>query len=138
MVAQDVTDNAALVRRWVELTNERQFEELRELWADDLVLHQGDDLEDIRGFDAFAQLLGAFYAGFPDLRIAVEDVIASDDLVLMRSTSRGTHTGEFMGIPPTGRSVEFPGIGTYRIAEGKIVEEWFNDDLHGLMRVIAT
>ncbi len=52
----------------------------------------------------------------------------------MRVTTRPTHTGDFMGIPPTGDTVEFTGIHVYRIADGKIAEEWFNHDLLTLMR----
>lgn len=128
-------DNARAVRRWVDLANIRKLEELREVWADDLVLHQGPG--EIHGFDGFVQLLGKFYAGIPDLYITVEDVIASGDIVIMRSTSRGRHTGEFLGIPATNRSVSFAGINTFRFGNGKIVEEWFNDDFYTLMRSIA-
>jgi steroid delta-isomerase-like uncharacterized protein len=136
MSASDVSTtepNKRLVARWIELANARELDALREIWAEDLVLHAGVDVPDVVGFDAFRALLESFYEGFPDMHIALEDVIAERDEVVTRTLSRGTHTGTFMGIAPTGRTGEFMGINTFRVGGGVIVEEWFNDDLFTLM-----
>ena len=61
---------------------------------------------------------------FPDLRIAVDDVVAEDDRVVVRLRFRGTHRGSFQGIEPTGRSVEFGAIRIYRLDDGLVVETW--------------
>lgn len=73
---------------------------------------------------------------FPDLHRAVEDLIAEGDRVVARQTMRGTHRGEYMGIPPTRRHVTFTATGIYRIADGRVVESWINrDDLSILQQI---
>jgi predicted ester cyclase len=67
----------------------------------------------------------------------VEDLIAEGDKVVARWRSRATHQGDYMGIPPTGKEVEFTGISFYRIEEGKIAESWTVKDQLGLMRQIG-
>jgi uncharacterized protein YhfF/ketosteroid isomerase-like protein len=70
---------------------------------------------------------------FPDLRTDIEDLIAERDRVVARLSLRGTHQGEFRGIAPTGRAVHFTAIRVYRVADGKIVESWANQDALGLL-----
>jgi len=65
-----------------------------------------------------------FRAAFPDWRSTVEDLIAADDMVVERFTARGTHQGELMHIPATGRAVALSGINIFRLRDGKIVERW--------------
>ncbi|WP_405865595.1 ester cyclase [Streptomyces sp. NBC_00005] len=132
-----VETNRAAVRRWIELVNARKLDDLREVWADDLVLHQGPDQPALVGFDNFRALLDMFYAAMPDLQISVEDVVAGADTVILRSASTGTHTGDLFGIPPTGRKVTYVGVGTYHLANGKITHEWFNDDMFSLVQALT-
>jgi steroid delta-isomerase-like uncharacterized protein len=72
-------------------------------------------------------------ASFPDFRATVEDLVAEGDRVAYRWTFRGTHLGNFGGIPPTGRKAEWSVIGIARFAEGKIVERWQRIDTVGLL-----
>lgn len=65
-----------------------------------------------------------FGAAFPDAHHTIDDLIAEDDRVVLRTTARATHQGEFEGIPRTGRTVEFTGLVVYRIAGDKIAEAW--------------
>jgi steroid delta-isomerase-like uncharacterized protein len=74
---------------------------------------------------------------FPDTHVTIEDIIASGDKVVARLTFRGTHTGEFLGVQPTGQEVTWSGIWIYRVANGKFVERWHNYDMHGLMRQLG-
>jgi steroid delta-isomerase-like uncharacterized protein len=76
-------------------------------------------------------------AAFPDFHVTTENVIAEADKVAVRWTVNGTHQGELMGIPPTGRPVSFTGITLYRFADGKIVEEWWSYDALGMMQQIT-
>ena len=78
-------------------------------------------------------LLGAF----ADHRLNVEDVVAAEDKVAVRVTFRGTHVGELMGIPATGREVAITAIDIFRIEWGKTVELWSETDLLGLMRQLG-
>ena len=75
-------------------------------------------------------------AAFPDLKFALDAVVADEDLVFVRWTMRGTHQGEFMGRPPTGHPVEWHGITQFRLARGLVMERWlYADDLALLEQV---
>jgi steroid delta-isomerase-like uncharacterized protein len=91
----------------------------------------------VRGQEAFLGLLGSFAGTFPDLRVTVEDLIAQGDKVVARYHWTGTHRGDFQGIPATGTAVTVTGSGIYRLAGGRIAEEWWMEDLLGLMRQLG-
>jgi steroid delta-isomerase-like uncharacterized protein len=74
-----------------------------------------------------------FRQGFPDLNVGIEEIIAKGDRVTSRFIIKGTHEGEFMGIPATGKKIELSGILISRIENGKIVEEWQELDNMGFM-----
>ncbi len=78
-----------------------------------------------------------YLTAFPDLHFTIEDIVAEGDTVVVRSTARGTHQGELMGIPLTGKQVAVSGISITRIANGKAVEEWFNGDDLGLLQQLG-
>lgn len=73
----------------------------------------------------------------PDLRVDIEDIFASGDRVVVREVNRGTHSGPFLGVEPTGRTVEFSGINIYRIEKGRVAETWQHIDWHGALRQIG-
>lgn len=83
------------------------------------------------------QLIGMLRAAFPDLRCTMDDQIAEGDRVVHRLTCRGTHRGDFMGIPPSEHRVAVSGININRIAAGKIAESWGVIDMLGLLRQIG-
>jgi steroid delta-isomerase-like uncharacterized protein len=89
------------------------------------------------GPEAFKQTRAMMYSGFPDLRFTMEEMIAEGDKVAERLTVRGTHEGEFMGVPATGKQVEFLGMGVFRIREGKIVEFRAMPDMLGVLQQIG-
>ena len=70
--------------------------------------------------------------GFPDVQATVQDLLADEDRVIERITVRAKHTGEFHGIPATGRAVTWTGIHIYRFEDGKIAELWSEIDFLGL------
>jgi steroid delta-isomerase-like uncharacterized protein len=80
--------------------------------------------------------LGTFSA-FPDLKRPVEDLVAEGDKVVARWSSVGTHEGDFMGIPPTGKTVTTTGITIFRLEDGKIVEEWSESDMVGMLQQVG-
>jgi predicted ester cyclase len=67
----------------------------------------------------------------------IDDLIAEGDKVVGRFTFRGTHTGTFLGIAPTGRKVSMTGIDVVRIRDGKITEFWYAEQLHDLLRQLG-
>jgi steroid delta-isomerase-like uncharacterized protein len=76
------------------------------------------------GREANRQFWGAFFTGLPDLSVTMEDLVTSGDRVVGRFVYRGTHTGELMGIPATGKPVEMRSIDIWRVEDGMFAEHW--------------
>ena len=90
------------------------------------------------GLENFKEAVADFTKAFPDLKIEIQDMVAEGDRVAVRFTHRGTHTGAtFAGIPPTGKRVVWTCNGIYRVAKGKLVEEWFNEDSLAMMKQLG-
>ncbi len=117
-------ENKAVVRRSVEEGwNSGDVANVDQFYAADYVHHESAQPH-IRDIEALKQSLLPMAAAFPDIQTTIEDLIAEGDKVVKRYTIRGTHRGEFQGIPPTGKQVTITGITIYRLAGGKIVEGW--------------
>jgi len=135
VVFTSVERNKALVRRLVDAWNTRNLAALDELIAPDCIDHYATAGE-TRGRDWYKQDLVDFIKGFPDSQWAVEDIIGEGDKVVVRLTLCGTHRGKFSGIKPTGKRIGCPEISIWRIANGKLVEEWgFGDRLGALQQL---
>src|SRR5215218_1590701 len=119
-------ENKAVVRR-----------EQEELWNYTGNLDAADEIFAPEQAEAAKQEAADFRRGFPDVVSTIEDLIAEGDKVVARWRARATHQGEYMGISPTGKEVEFTGISFYRIEGGKIVQSWNIEDELGLMRQIG-
>ena len=85
------------------------------------------------GLEGYKQMVGAFRSAFPDLRVRNEDVIEVGNKVVVRWTANGTHNGQLMQIPPTGKKVSLKGIDILRIENDKIVERWGEFDALGML-----
>ena len=128
--------NKATIRRIVEeIQNGDNLALIDELVAPTFVNHTpapslSPDREGIK------HLLSMFRAAFPDGVMTIEDMIAEGDKVVSRKTYRGTHQGEFLGIPPTGRQVSVGLIDIMRLIDGQVVEHWsVGDDLSMLQQL---
>src|ERR1700761_7126030 len=121
---------AATAREFVpRVFNRPQPQLAREYVTPDVVWH-GGSLGTVSGVDGLAELLTTFIGALPDLQADEQDVIASDDLVVMRLVVSATQEGDLLGIPATGRRVEWDAVDIYRVTdEGKISEEWASDDM---------
>jgi steroid delta-isomerase-like uncharacterized protein len=128
-------DNKALMHRAYDALNQKNLAVLDEVYAPDLVVHIVSTT--IQGLEAFKQGLSLFLTAFPDARFTIEDMIAEGERVVVRYTFRGTHTGNFMGIAPTGKQVTQTGITINRFANGKAVELWGNVDDLGLLQQLG-
>jgi len=128
-------ENKTLARHFRETMDGNKGAGLEEFLAPQVVMHfPGSpplNREQVQG------LIGLFYSAFPDLHHTFEDQIAEGDKVVSRMTFRGTHQGEFQGIPPTGKEVTFAGIVIDRFVSGKIVENWSNLDMLGMMQQLG-
>ena len=83
------------------------------------------------------QIVSMFRAAFPDFQIAVEQQVAEGDTVSSRLTFRGTHRGELLGIPATGRPVTMTGLTMVRLANDRLVEGWVKNDMLGLLQQLG-
>jgi steroid delta-isomerase-like uncharacterized protein len=125
--------NKAVVMRVVnEMWNRGDDRAVEELIAPDMVEH-GAFGAGTGGRDDARQTVSRFRAAFPDLVLGVEHLIAEGDCVVLHWVGRGTHSGEFMGMPPSGAQVTARGLDIYRIADSRVVEHWGYPDVGGLM-----
>ena len=125
--------NKAIVRQMVEeIFNQGNMSRLDEFMAPDFVEHE----ELPPGMDV-KQMTMMLRSAFPDFKATIDDLIAEGDKVVIRQTWSGTQKGEFMGVPPTGKSVSFGVIDIIRVAGGKFVEHWGQMDSMGLMQQLG-
>lgn len=125
-------ENKALVRSFFSLgPSQGNIKAAIELLGEDFALHV--PLPCSSGKNGMIEVISACRAAFQHLDVTVEDLIAEDDRVAARFTARGLHSGSFMGLPPTGKSVTMTGIEIFRIEGGRIVELWGEANLLGLM-----
>lgn len=130
--------NKILERRLVEeVWNQGNFAVIDELVARDYLGHSSTPTNETHGREGYRQFYAGLRQAFPDILFTVEDQVAEGDRVVTRWTARGTHVGEFQGIPPTGRHGTITGITIERIANGKVVECWTNADDLGMMRLLG-
>jgi steroid delta-isomerase-like uncharacterized protein len=108
-----------------------------ELYAHDYVLHDPALAEDLHGPEGLKQYAAMNLGAFPDVSVSVEEQIAEGDMVVTRWTATGTHTGELMGILPTGRRIEISGITINRFSGGRIAEDWYQSDDLGMMQQLG-
>jgi predicted ester cyclase len=118
------TDVKALVRSvYVEVFGAGKLELIDDLAADDMVDHEGMPGAPA-GKAGLEFIVSAFRAGFPDLTVVEHGIVADGDEVWFHGSFRGTHKGEFMGIPATGKSIDAEFIDRLRIEDGKACEHW--------------
>ena len=125
--------NLEVVSRFIEeFKNNANHGIVDELMSPDFVHHLTDPRlpEGREGIKILGQVIAA---GFPDVHASVQELLADGDKVIERTQTSATHTGEFNGIPPTGRQVGWTEIHIYRLENGKIAEQWSEIDLLGLL-----
>ena len=123
----DLEENKEIVRRYQEAYNTADYDALDDIVAAN-VLTPNMISSVPRGLEGAKLVHQKTLIGMPDYHTTIEDLIAEGDKVVARVTMTGTHTGDFFGIPPTGRRVDLTGIFIVRIAEGKIMEHWGEED----------
>lgn len=117
-------ENKVLVRRWLdEVLTRGNLRRVDELFAPNYVLHDPGAPQEVHGHEGLKRYVASYRAAYPDACFAVEDQITERDVVVTRWTARGTHLGEFLGIPPTGSWMTITGMEFDRIV-GKIDETW--------------
>ena len=125
-------ENKAIVRRFVEAGyNEGNFDAWDDICVADLALGWPPN-SDLTNLEVLKQSISRDRMGFPDLQAVIDDMIAEENKVVARITYHGTNTGQWGKFPPTGKPVSTTSVIIFRLAEGKIVEAWYNTDLLGV------
>ncbi|MEJ2598613.1 MAG: ester cyclase [Anaerolineales bacterium] len=129
--------NKATVRRMIErVWNEHRLDLVEEFYSEDVILHSAGNPAG-SGLEALREATAIGLKAFPDQQLTIQGEIAEGDIVAARWTATGTHKGELMGIPPTGKQFTHAGMTFYRLANAKIVEAWFLADSLGQMQQLG-
>ena len=131
--------NKSIVKRVPEeITSQGKFELIDEIFAPNFVDHTYVPAFGLSpGREGIRQFITMLRTGFPDIDIKVQDSFAEGDKVVVRNLSKGTHTGEFMGMAPTGKEATWTEIHIVRFEGGQIAEHWANVDQLGIMRQLG-
>lgn len=132
-----VEENKEIARGYFGAIENKDLDWIDEHIAPDFVRHDPGLPFEVRGPEGVRHLNSVLLTAFPDLRLDIEDVVAEEDKVLARLTLRGTHQGEFMDIPPTGKEVDVPVLDLFRITDGRLVEQWAMIDNLGMMQQLG-
>jgi steroid delta-isomerase-like uncharacterized protein len=89
--------------------------------------------EGFEGVEPFKQQITAFRAAFPDLRVTVEDLLIDGDRFASRTTVTGTHAGDLMGMPATGRRISVEAVDIGRLENGQAKERWGGLNLYSML-----
>jgi steroid delta-isomerase-like uncharacterized protein len=120
-------DNKALIRRAFEDLNQGNLSQAEEYITPNFVYHDAANPH-VNTREEYIQFLNSILAAFA-YRATIEDLIAEGDKVAVRFTLRGTHQGQWRGVPPTGKPVTVTATSTYRFTDGKVAELWQNADV---------
>jgi len=132
-----VTVNKQLLDRFVEFINTASEKLAGELIRADAVFYVPGQAEPMRGPQGYLAIIGMMRGGFPDIQWSVEETVSEEDKLAVRFIMRGTHTGTFFGVPPTGKSIKVQAINFYRFSNNQIIEEYGQPDMLGLLQQIG-
>ena len=131
-----VEEQSAIVHRWIEAWNKQDLAAASDLLTPDYKRHDAN-LPDVDGPEAGVEFITTCLTGFPDIQFDIEQLIVQDQHGAARLTARGTHLGPFMGVPATGRKATVEVTDVYRLADGKIAEQWVIMNAMGLMQQLG-
>ena len=130
----NANNNKVVVKRFIEISNSMNWEQLAEVVAQDFKRHSAATAgEPVKSLAEFIALQKGFMTTFPDQHVRLDHMIADGDFVAIRAAYLGTQTGPLGDIPATGNSIEAPFIAFFRIESGKIVELWLEWDNVGIL-----
>jgi steroid delta-isomerase-like uncharacterized protein len=125
--------NKALVKPTLEAWSKGEFEVFRETVASNVVWYMPSRTISVRSAEELIEAGKMVRNGFPDITFSIEEIFAVGDRVIFRYIEKGTHLGEYAGIPATGNKYEISGIDIWRFENGKVVEVRSDNDMLGIM-----
>jgi steroid delta-isomerase-like uncharacterized protein len=129
--------NKALVKPSLEAWSKGEFEVFRETVAPNAVWYMPSRIISVRSAEELIEAGKMVRKGFPDITFSIEEIFATGDRVIFRYLEKGTHLGEYAGIPATGNKYEISGIDIWRFENGKVVEVRSDNDMLGLMKQLG-
>jgi steroid delta-isomerase-like uncharacterized protein len=130
-------NTAEFMRRFVEFINSASERLAHELVSPDAIFHVPGRPEPMVGPAGYLMIVGMMREGFADIQWTVEELISEGDKVAARFTMRGTHHGQFMGIPPTEKQITVQALNIYHLSNGQIIKEYGSPDMLGLLAQIG-
>jgi steroid delta-isomerase-like uncharacterized protein len=133
-------ENRQLFQRYFDkCANDGNLDLADEIFAPDYLHHDpaNPDPRPVVGPQGVRDHLTSLMGAFPDLKFEVEETIADDDQIIVRWTARGTNTGDYFGMPATGKPIEITGMNTWRVKDGQAIEGWVNRDDMGLLQQLG-
>lgn len=132
-----IQENKNIARRFIQIWGKGNLDVIDELGDPSISVQYPVIPQVIRGTQMFRQVMQGWRAAFPDADLVIEEEVAEGDKVALRWSFSGTHQGNLLGIPATGKKVKWTGITIYRIINGKVVEEKGEEDFLGFLRQIG-
>ena len=134
---QELEENKRIVREFIETAfNQHEADKAAALLTADMKWH-GGTLGTVEGRENVAGLVRMIVDALPDLHNVEQDIIAERDIVAVRAVVEATHEGDLLGIPASGRHVQWDAVDVYRVADGKIADHWGSRDDLGLLKQLG-
>lgn len=131
-----IETNKQMMLKFVEFINTANEELSKVLISEDAIFYAPTNPEPYKGPSGYMEVLAMMRGGFPDIRWEIEEMVAEGDMIAVLFTLQGTHQGNFFGIPPTGKKVNVNAMNFYYFVNGKIVKEYGQPDIFGLLQQI--
>lgn len=125
------------MQRFVEFINSGDETLGQAVVSESAVFHVPFSDTPLKGLPGYMQILGMMRSAYPDVQWTLDDTVIEDDRVVAQFTLRGTHEGEFFGVPASGKKIQVRAMAIYRFQDGKIVEETGMPDIFGMMLQIG-
>lgn len=132
-----IETNKTIMNRFVTFINTASENLAEELISPNAIFHAPGQPEPMKGPNGYLTIINMMRSGFPDIQWTLEDIVVEGDKIAARFTMRGTHQGNFFGVPPTGKSIIVQAMNFYYLSEGQIIGEHGQPDFLGLLQQIG-
>lgn len=129
--------NNRIMQRFVTFINSASESLAIELISPDAVFYVPGRPDPIQGPAGYLSIIAMMRSGFPDIQWTLEDMVSDGDKIAARFTMRGTHHGNFLGVPATGKPIEAQAINFYHLSDGRFVKEYGQPDMLAIMAQIG-
>jgi steroid delta-isomerase-like uncharacterized protein len=131
------TDNKAIMDKFVQFINTADAKLGEELISPEAIFHVPGRPEPLKGLEGYMMIIGMMRSGFSNIQWTINDLVLDENKVAALFTMTGTHDGTFFGVPPSGKPINVRAINIYQLSDGKIITEYGQPDLMGLMMQIG-